>query len=139
MARSNNAITFGSAFNITAAAPIDSRMAVDTEEDLYLESTWPSDKAPIYKGMLVVIKDDGHLFILVDPDNYTDKDAWVRVGGDTSEITGDISELDTKLKDIEERLASLESRQDDDDVTHEVLGDDIAASLNDEIGGDDTN
>jgi hypothetical protein len=55
MARINNAITFGSGFNITASGPIDSRTRVEYVTDLTLEATWPSDKAPVYDGLTVIV------------------------------------------------------------------------------------
>ena len=61
MARLNNAITFGSGFNITASGPIDSRTRVEYVSDLVLSATWPSNMAPVYDGLIVSVtktKDD---------------------------------------------------------------------------------
>lgn len=85
MARKDNAITFGAGFNITSTAPIDSRMLVEHEDDLISSSTWPSDKAPLYDGMTVTVKETGEIWVLKDITKYTDKttgEGWHKSGGD---------------------------------------------------------
>ena len=85
MGRINNATDFGAGFNIGAAAPIDSRMRVEYLSDLTNPLTWPSDKAPIYSGMSVLVEYDndtadkhyiGARYSLKDPSNYTNMSAW---------------------------------------------------------------
>lgn len=67
MARLNNAINFGSGFNITAASPIDSRMLVESIADLTDPSQWyENSKAscPVFTGMIVAVKDTGSIYTL---------------------------------------------------------------------------
>ena len=66
-----NSITFGSGFNITAQGPIDSRMVVETIDDL--TTVWDKD-TPAYKGMIVSVLDD-EVYRLVDSD-YSDIRNW---------------------------------------------------------------
>ena len=73
MARKDNAITFGAGFNITSTAPIDSRMLVEHEDDLISSTTWPADKAPLYNGLTVTVKETGDIWVLKDITKYTDK------------------------------------------------------------------
>ena len=81
MARFNNAITFGNAFNIATNAPIDSRMRVEHVTDLTSSETWPGDKAPLYNGMIVVVTDTSDIWVLKDVDNYNDLDlGWTKIG-----------------------------------------------------------
>jgi hypothetical protein len=82
MAIKPNAISIGSAFNIQSQGPIDSRMVVNSVEDLI--TVWNTD-APPYIGMVVsVIGSDSDsdsdengegLYVLMD--EYSDKDPFV--------------------------------------------------------------
>ena len=83
MARINNAITFGSGFNISAQAPIDSRTRVEYESDLTNATTWPADTAPLYNGLIVSVLETGDVWILKNVNNYTnitDGTGWIKVG-----------------------------------------------------------
>ena len=82
MARINNAITWGSGFNISAAEPIDSRTRVEFESDLTLAATWPSDTAPVFSGLTVSVIETGDVWVLKDPTYYNEKSSrgWVKVG-----------------------------------------------------------
>lgn len=72
MARHNNPQPFGSGFNITASTPIDSRMQVDYLADLTDATQWPSDTAPMYKGMSVLVLENGSRYTLItDPSQIT--------------------------------------------------------------------
>lgn len=85
MGRINNATDFGAGFNIGAASPIDSRMRVEYLSDLTNSATWPPSKAPIYRGMSVLVEYDndtvnkhyiGARYVLIDPSNYESMSAW---------------------------------------------------------------
>ena len=56
-----NSIDLGSGFNIKSQGPIDSRMVVETIEDL--TTVWNSD-SPAYEGMVVSVLEDGNVYIL---------------------------------------------------------------------------
>ena len=71
-----NSINFGSGFNITAEGPIDSRMIVETVDDL--TRVWGKD-APAYKGMIVSVLGDGNIYTLIDKD-YTNFSNWKKIG-----------------------------------------------------------
>lgn len=79
MARYNNSITMGNGFNITAQAPIDSRMVVEFVSDLTNEETWPNDIAPAYNGMAVVVIEDASIYVLKDFENLTEISSWQKV------------------------------------------------------------
>lgn len=84
MARINNAITFGSGFNIASIGPIDSRMLVEYESDLTDSSNWPSDKAPRFNGMTVTVMETGDVWVLKDVNNANNLNlGWKKVGGST--------------------------------------------------------
>ena len=74
-----NSITFGSGFNITAEGPIDSRMVVETIEDL--TTVWNSD-APAYEGMTVSVLEDGNIYVLRSK-NFSDINNWKKQGSDS--------------------------------------------------------
>ena len=78
MAIVKNSITFGSGFNITAEGPIDSRMVVETIEDL--TTVWNSD-APAYVGMSVSVLEDGNIYVLRSK-NFSDINNWKKQGSD---------------------------------------------------------
>ena len=79
MAIVKNSITFGSGFNITAEGPIDSRMVVETIEDL--TTVWNSD-APAYVGMSVSVLEDGNIYVLRSK-NFSDINNWKKQGSDS--------------------------------------------------------
>lgn len=84
MARIDGATNYQLNFNITTPGPIDSRMRVEHEDDLTKSSTWPTTDAPVFKGMAVSVMDTGEIWVLKDPNMYTDKtsgNGWVKVGG----------------------------------------------------------
>jgi hypothetical protein len=67
MARINNAINFGSGFNITAASPIDSRMLVQTITDLTDPNQWYNNSSvpcPVFTGMIVAVRNTGSIYTL---------------------------------------------------------------------------
>ena len=76
-----NSITFGSGFNITAEGPIDSRMVVETIDDL--TTVWNSD-APAYEGMAVSVLEDGNIYVLRSRD-YSDINNWKKQGSEGGE------------------------------------------------------
>ena len=83
MARINNAITFGSGFNIASIGPIDSRMLVEYERDLTNASNWPSDKAPLYDGITVTVRETGDIWVLKDVNHSGDTESglgWKKSG-----------------------------------------------------------
>jgi hypothetical protein len=81
-----NSITFGSGFNITAQGPIDSRMVVETIDDL--TTVWDKD-IPAYKGMIVSVLDD-EVYRLVDSD-YSDIRNWKKIGSGGGSGIGEYS------------------------------------------------
>ncbi len=91
MAKYKNPIQWGAPFGITGEAPIDSRMVVDREEDLYKTETWyPSDGniTPVYAGMTVSVLDKACLYILLDQDDYTNPASWSAVCGNGKDEYG---------------------------------------------------
>ena len=67
MARINNAINFGTGFNITAASPIDSRMLVENITDLTDPNQWYKNSTapcPVFTGMIVAVKETGSIYTL---------------------------------------------------------------------------
>ena len=84
MAKYKNPIQWGAPFGITGEAPIDSRMVVDREEELYKTETWyPSNGAttPVYAGMAVAVLDKACIYLLLDPDDYTNPASWTSICG----------------------------------------------------------
>ena len=77
----NNTIDFASGFNVLQTGPLDSRLVVDSVENL----TDGSIKAP-YEGMVVNIKGTPALYILTKPgiENSKNFDNWKLVVGETS-------------------------------------------------------
>ena len=89
MAKYKNPIQWGAPFGITGEAPIDSRMVVDREEDLYKVDTWYPEngtRTPVYAGMAVTVLDKACIYILLDKDDYTNPASWTNLcgGGGTS-------------------------------------------------------
>ena len=94
-----NSIDLGSGFNIKSQGPIDSRMVVETIEDL--TTVWNSD-SPAYEGMVVSVLEDGNVYILKnmlssnsgsDSESdesvsietiYSDIRNWKKIGSDSS-------------------------------------------------------
>ena len=75
---------FPANFELRKAAPIDSRLIVDTVADLTELSTWDGGdgNAYVYKGMVVSVVDDGlnnGLYVLKEED-YTEANNWEQVG-----------------------------------------------------------
>jgi hypothetical protein len=89
MARILGQYVFNSNFEPQISAPLDSRMLVDYQNDLYLLDTWISSDGSeyTYKGMIVSvcndISDNNGLYQLIDID-YTNKDNWIKIGSGTS-------------------------------------------------------
>jgi len=84
MAKYTNPIQWGAPFGITGEAPIDSRMVVDREEDLYKTETWypvGGAKTPVYDGMAVTVLDKACFYILLDSSDYTNPASWTSVCG----------------------------------------------------------
>lgn len=68
-----NAISFGSAFNITAKSPIDARLRVEFISDL--TSVFTGSDYPAYDSMIVSVLEDGHVYRLHGTDS-TVKANW---------------------------------------------------------------
>lgn len=72
MANISNTLKFGDGFNITAQAPIDSRVRVETLSDLTAKDSWDLEIFPPYNGMIVSVIDSGEIYVLMDEsDPYT--------------------------------------------------------------------
>lgn len=93
-------IQFGNTFNITSAKPIDSRMIVEFVDDLTNKETWPSDSAPAYVNMYVLVAETASMYMLKDnvmPEDgkeiFEIKENWVEIsgkgGGGIANIEGD--------------------------------------------------
>ena len=96
MARINNAINYGSGFNIGVNGPIDSRMLVEFITDLTSEQTWPST-APVFDGMMVTVKENNSIYILTNKDNYKSLSAWRLIGEALDGTKVSISDNYTKV------------------------------------------
>lgn len=84
MAKYTNPVKWGGPFAISAENPIDSRMVVDREEDLYKTETWypvGAAKTPVYDGMSVTVLDKACFYILLDSSDYTNPASWTSVCG----------------------------------------------------------
>lgn len=82
MANISNTLKFGDGFNVTAQAPIDSRVRVEKKSDLTAEDSWDLNTFPPYNGMIVSIIESGELYILIDETNPHSMDSWINVGSD---------------------------------------------------------
>lgn len=83
MAKYKNPIEWGNPFAIGAENPIDSRMVVEKEEDLYKSETWTNNgvSTPVYDGMAVTVLDKKCIYILLDQDDYQNPASWTNVCG----------------------------------------------------------
>jgi hypothetical protein len=88
-----NSITFGSGFNITAEGPIDSRMVVETIEDL--TTVWGTD-APVFEGMVVSVLEDNNVYVLKEKP-FSNLDNWKKIGSD---VDIDVEEIKTSSKKL---------------------------------------
>lgn len=86
-------------FHPTGSFPIDERMVVETEADLYIQNTWmvkedgTNTDLTRYVGMVVVTKDTGDVYVLKDKDT-TQKNSWKKISTDLN-IQGDTVEIVT--------------------------------------------
>ena len=98
MARNDNAIRMGSAFNISAAAPIDSRMVVENVSDLTNTITWPDDKAKLYNGLRVSVLENSCVYVLKDKSQFTDLEkGWVKLSASSASGEDVQSQLNTEI------------------------------------------
>ena len=88
-----NSITFGSGFNITAEGPIDSRMVVETIEDL--TTVWGTD-APVFEGMMVSVLQDNNIYVLKEKP-FSNLNNWKKIGSD---VDIDVEEIKTSSKKL---------------------------------------
>jgi hypothetical protein len=88
-----NSITFGSGFNITAEGPIDSRMVVETIEDL--TTVWGTD-APVFEGMVVSVLEDNNVYVLKEKP-FSTLENWKKIGSD---VDIDVEEIKTSSKKL---------------------------------------
>ena len=88
-----NSITFGSGFNITAEGPIDSRMVVETIEDL--TTVWGTD-APVFEGMVVSVLEDNNVYVLKQKP-FSTLENWKKIGSD---VDIDVEEIKTSSKKL---------------------------------------
>ena len=88
-----NSISFGSGFNITAEGPIDSRMVVETIEDL--TTVWGTD-APSFEGMVVSVLQDNNVYVLKEKP-FSNLDNWKKIGSD---VDIDVEEIKTSSKKL---------------------------------------
>lgn len=105
MANIQNTLTFNSGFNVTAQAPIDSRLRVQSLADLTAENSWDMSKFPPYNGMIVAVMDTGQVYVLIDEQNPHTLDSW--------KLTSDSAEVDsilTRLDEAEDKITQNESK-----------------------------
>ena len=76
MANIKNILTFGDGFNITAQAPIDSRVRVNSLSDLIASDSWNLSEFPPYDGLIVSVIDTGNVYVLTDATNPYSMDNW---------------------------------------------------------------
>lgn len=88
-----NSITFGSGFNITAEGPIDSRMVVESIEDL--TTVWGTD-APVFEGMVVSVLEDNNVYVLKEKP-FSTLENWKKIGSDVDIDVEEIKTLSKKL------------------------------------------
>ena len=94
MGRYINTFNIPAGFNINGQEPIDSRIVVDSIEDLTNEKTW--EGLGLYNGLIVSVLDMQETRMLVDRDNYQNISSWVMQGGSGGDatITKDIKTKD---------------------------------------------
>jgi len=86
MSREKGTASYSANFEAEKAAPIDARMIVGTQADLFLEATWTANDGGVYvyKGMIVCVHSDATesnngLYRLNNVD-YTNSNNWIYVG-----------------------------------------------------------
>lgn len=76
MANIENAGYLGSGFNIGAQSPLDSRLRVQTLDDLTNITSWDKAKFPPYNGMIVSVMESGKVYVLIDESNPYTMNSW---------------------------------------------------------------
>lgn len=96
-----NDLTYGYGFNITASGPVDSRLRVETKEDL---TTVFDANAPAYQGMIVSVMATGEVYVLKGAD-ATNEANWIKLdsgsasSGVVTALTGRVDSLEKSLND----------------------------------------
>ena len=88
MARNKGTFNFSANYEPLIKAPLDARMKVERFIDLVDPNTWEDadNLVWLYNGMIVAVGDDPNstlngIYFLIDADNYTDPNNWVKSGG----------------------------------------------------------
>lgn len=78
------------------AAPFDARELVDTKSDLISPTTWQQKNGDlwIYEGLKVVVKDEGAIYILLNPVEYFLEASWLK--------TATLADIDNKIGTLPE-------------------------------------
>ncbi len=124
MARKENALKLGFGYNISAAAPIDSRMLVEKVSDLTDPTQWlkhPKLPCTTFKGMIVAVEDTSEVYVLADED-HTILENWKKIGSDASGVIEEVLGDEKKFEDVDGILTvSLNSNDFSSDTWEKVL------------------
>lgn len=82
MANISNTLKFGDGFNVTAQAPIDSRVRVEKKSDLTAEDSWDLNTFPPYNGMIVSVIESGEIYVLMDENDPYTMNNWKTIQAD---------------------------------------------------------
>lgn len=123
MAREKGLFQFSGNFEVTKAAPLDTRTVVDTLAELTVSDTWKVDgKVWLYDGIVVAVKENKGLYMLTgmaaDPTAYSSLDNWNRIDASAAHIdlvTNVTTADDTKAlaasqgKVLDEKITALKT------------------------------
>lgn len=83
MGKSKGIFAFSGNFDVKNAAPLDTRITVETYDNLTSADTWkaPDNNIYLYKGLTVSLQDTGDVYVLI-ADDYTQTSSWKKVGNE---------------------------------------------------------